>query len=143
MLRQFGVMLYPDRPFPVLIERVKWLEELGFDQIFLPDHSGDLRDRRRTWYESWSVLAIASLAIEHIRLGTMVANQILRPPSQLARQATAIDHLSGGRLELGIGAGLSTGTTTAWARTRGRPRSACGSSPTTSRSSMGYSVRTT
>jgi alkanesulfonate monooxygenase SsuD/methylene tetrahydromethanopterin reductase-like flavin-dependent oxidoreductase (luciferase family) len=105
-VRQFGVMLYPDQPFPVLIERLKWLESLGFDQIFLPDHSADLRNRRGTWFDSWSVLATAALSTERVRLGMLVANQILRPPAQLAKQAIAIDHLSGGRFELGVGAGV-------------------------------------
>lgn len=105
-IQQFGVMLYPDQPVPLLVERIKWLEDLGFDQVFLPDHSANLRDRRHMWFDSWSVLATAALRTERIRLGTLVANQILRPPSQLAKQAIAIDHLSDGRFELGIGAGL-------------------------------------
>lgn len=104
--RRFGVMLYPDQPVPVLVERARWLEGLGFDQVYLPDHSGDLRDRRRTWHDSWLVLAAIALATTRVRVGTMVANQILRPPAQLARQAMTLDHLSGGRLDLGIGAGL-------------------------------------
>lgn len=105
-MSRFGVMLYPDESFPVLLERVRWLEELGFDQVFLPDHSGDLRDRRRGWFDSWAVLAAAAVSTERIRIGPMVANQILRPPAQLARQALTIDHASKGRFELGIGAGL-------------------------------------
>lgn len=103
---QFGVMLYPDQPMPVLAERIQWVEGLGFDQIFLPDHSADLRNRRGMWFDSWSVLALAALTTRRIRIGTLVSNQILRPPSQLAKQAITIDHLSHGRLELGIGAGL-------------------------------------
>lgn len=105
-IRRFGVMFYPDQPFPVLTERLRWLEHLGFDQIFLPDHSADLRNRGRTWFDSWTVLATAALSTRHVRIGTLVANQILRPPSQLAKQAIALDHLSGGRFELGIGAGI-------------------------------------
>ncbi|UJB44937.1 LLM class flavin-dependent oxidoreductase [Streptomyces sp. A1-5] len=104
--RKFGVMLYPDQPFPVLAERLGWLEELGFDQVFLPDHSADLRDPRHTWFDSWTVLAMAALSTRRIRIGTLVANQILRPPAQLAKQAIALDHMSGGRFELGVGAGL-------------------------------------
>ncbi|MEU4746612.1 LLM class flavin-dependent oxidoreductase, partial [Actinosynnema sp. NPDC023658] len=103
---KFGVMLYPDRPFPVLVERIRWVESLGFDQVFLPDHSADLRDRWGTWFDSWAVLAAGAVATERIRLGVLVANQILRPPVQLAKQATALDHLSGGRFDLGIGAGI-------------------------------------
>jgi alkanesulfonate monooxygenase SsuD/methylene tetrahydromethanopterin reductase-like flavin-dependent oxidoreductase (luciferase family) len=105
-MMQFGVMVYPDQPFDVLVERVRWLEGLGFDQVFLPDHSGDLRDRRGPWHDSWAVLAAAAIATGRVRLGTLVANQILRPPAQLARAAMSIDHLSGGRFDLGIGAGL-------------------------------------
>lgn len=103
---QFAVMLYPDQPMPVLAERIQWVESLGFDQIFLPDHSADLRNRRGMWFDSWSVLTLAALTTRRIRIGTLVANQILRPPSQLAKQAITIDHLSHGRLELGIGTGL-------------------------------------
>ncbi|MGW1838316.1 LLM class flavin-dependent oxidoreductase [Streptomyces sp. NPDC002067] len=102
----FGVMLYPDQPFPVLTARLRRLEELGFDRVYLPDHSADLRDPRHTWFDSWTVLAAAASATERIRLGTLVANQILRPPAQLAKQAIALDHLSSGRFELGIGAGI-------------------------------------
>ncbi|GAB1334042.1 LLM class flavin-dependent oxidoreductase [Streptomyces sp. E-15] len=105
-VRRFGVMLYPDEAFPVLAERLRLLEELGFDQVFLPDHSADLRDARRPWFDSWSVLATAAVVTRRIRIGTLVANQILRPPAQLAKQAIALDHLSGGRFELGIGAGI-------------------------------------
>src|SRR3954468_9822196 len=99
-------MLYPAQPIPVLVERLRWLESLGFDQVFLPDHSADLRNRANTWFDSWTVLAAAALGTRHLALGTLVANQILRPPAQLAKQAIALDHLSGGRFELGIGAGI-------------------------------------
>jgi alkanesulfonate monooxygenase SsuD/methylene tetrahydromethanopterin reductase-like flavin-dependent oxidoreductase (luciferase family) len=102
----FGVMLYPDKPIDVLIERIRWLESLGFDQVFLPDHSANLKNRREPWFDSWAVLAAGALTTSRIRLGVMVANQILRPPAQLAKQAVTLDHLSNGRFELGIGAGI-------------------------------------
>lgn len=50
--------------------------------------------------------AAAALATERIRIGTLVANPILRPPAVLAKAALTVDQLSGGRLELGIGAGI-------------------------------------
>ena len=104
--RQFGVMLYPDEPIDVLVERIVWLESLGFDQVFLPDHSANLKNRRAPWFDSWAVLAAGALNTVRIRLGVMVANQILRPPAQLAKQAVTLDHASRGRFELGIGAGI-------------------------------------
>jgi alkanesulfonate monooxygenase SsuD/methylene tetrahydromethanopterin reductase-like flavin-dependent oxidoreductase (luciferase family) len=103
---QFGVMLYPDQPVRVLVDRILWLEDLGFDQVFLPDHSANLRDRRGVWFDSWAVLAAGAVHTTRIRLGVLVANQILRPPAQLAKQAVTLDHVSGARFELGIGAGI-------------------------------------
>jgi alkanesulfonate monooxygenase SsuD/methylene tetrahydromethanopterin reductase-like flavin-dependent oxidoreductase (luciferase family) len=99
-------MLYPDLPFPELIAQARWVEELGFDQIFLPDHSANLRDLGGTWFDGLTALAMVAMHTTTIRVGTLVSNPILRPPSTLAMQARSIDHLSGGRLELGIGAGV-------------------------------------
>jgi alkanesulfonate monooxygenase SsuD/methylene tetrahydromethanopterin reductase-like flavin-dependent oxidoreductase (luciferase family) len=104
--RQFGVMLYPDVPFPTLIEQARWVESLGFDQIFLPDHSANLQQLDGPWFDGLTALAVVAMHTESIRIGTLVSNPILRPPAMLARQALGIDHLSGGRLELGIGAGV-------------------------------------
>ena len=103
---QFGVMLYPDQPVNVLIDRISWQESLGFDQVFLPDHSANLRDRRGPWFASWAVLAAAAAHTTRIRLGVLVANQILRPPAQLAKQPVTVDHLMCWRFEFGIGAGI-------------------------------------
>jgi alkanesulfonate monooxygenase SsuD/methylene tetrahydromethanopterin reductase-like flavin-dependent oxidoreductase (luciferase family) len=106
MTPQFGVMLYPDQPVSVLIERISWLESLGFDQVYLPDHSANLRDRHGLWFDSWAVLAAAAAATSRVRLGVLVANQILRPPAQLAKQAITLDYLTRARFELGLGAGI-------------------------------------
>lgn len=103
---KFGVLLYPDSSLTDLPRQFRWLEDLGFDQILLPDHSADLRDRGGPWFDGWSVLPLAAATTERIRIGSLVSNPILRPAATLARQALTIDHLSGGRLDLGIGAGL-------------------------------------
>jgi alkanesulfonate monooxygenase SsuD/methylene tetrahydromethanopterin reductase-like flavin-dependent oxidoreductase (luciferase family) len=103
---QFGIMVYPDAPAPVLADRFRQAEALGFDQVVVPDHIGDLRDLAGPWLEGWSVLAAAAVQTERIRIGPLVANPILRSPALLAKQAMAIDHLSGGRLDLGLGAGI-------------------------------------
>lgn len=104
---RFGVLLHPDAPFPALAERCRRVETLGFDQLFLPDHSGDYRDLSGHWFEGWSVLAAVALHTSRVRIGTLVSNPILRPPALLAKQAVTLDHLSGGRLELGIGTGIA------------------------------------
>jgi alkanesulfonate monooxygenase SsuD/methylene tetrahydromethanopterin reductase-like flavin-dependent oxidoreductase (luciferase family) len=103
---RFGIMVFPDAPPAVLAERYRRSEALGFDQLFLPDHSGDLRNLDGYWLEGWTALTAAALQTERIRIGPLVSNPILRPPAMLAKLALAVDHLSGGRLDLGIGAGI-------------------------------------
>ncbi|HYH13135.1 MAG TPA: LLM class flavin-dependent oxidoreductase, partial [Thermomicrobiales bacterium] len=66
----------------------------------------NLRDLSGTWFDGLTALAVVAMHTDSIRIGTLVSNPILRPPAMLARQALSIDHLSGGRLELGIGAGV-------------------------------------
>jgi probable F420-dependent oxidoreductase len=73
-------------------------EELGFDVVLAADHVGPGRSPMPT-------LGAIATATERIRLGTLVLNNDMRNPVQLAWEATTIDHLSGGRFELGLGAG--------------------------------------
>lgn len=103
---KFGVLVYPDGGLPDIPRQFRWLEDLGFDQVLVPDHSADLRNRGGPWFDGWSLLPIAAHTTDRIRIGTLVSNPILRPPATLARQALTVDHLSGGRLDLGIGAGI-------------------------------------
>jgi alkanesulfonate monooxygenase SsuD/methylene tetrahydromethanopterin reductase-like flavin-dependent oxidoreductase (luciferase family) len=103
---RFGVILYPDADLPDLARQAQWLEKLGFDEVYLPDHSADLRQLDGPWFDGWSALPLMATATTRIRIGTLVSNPILRPPATLARQAMTLDALSGGRLDLGIGAGL-------------------------------------
>ena len=55
--------------------------------------------------DAWTTLAGLAARTERIRLGTMVSPATFRHPSVLARAATTVDHISGGRAELGLGAG--------------------------------------
>lgn len=103
----FGVLVLPDAPFPVLEERWRLIEDLGFDQLWVADHAGDYRDLSGHWFDGWTALAVMALRTTRIRVGTLVSNPILRPPVLLAKEAVAVDHLSGGRLELGIGTGIA------------------------------------
>ncbi|WP_162448597.1 LLM class flavin-dependent oxidoreductase [Phytoactinopolyspora mesophila] len=101
-----GVMVMADAPMPQLMDRISRTEELGFDQLFLADHLAHPFAPGTTWFDYGSLLGAAAMRTERIRIGTMVSNPILRPPALLAREAVTVDHLSGGRLELGIGAGI-------------------------------------
>lgn len=101
-----GILMTPDIPFREAARRWRLVEQLGFDYLYTADHSRDFR-RDGPWFDGWTTLAAMALATSRIRIGTLVSNPILRGPTLLARQALAVDHLSGGRLELGIGAGIA------------------------------------
>jgi alkanesulfonate monooxygenase SsuD/methylene tetrahydromethanopterin reductase-like flavin-dependent oxidoreductase (luciferase family) len=104
---RFGILVHADAPFPILIERWRRAEALGFDQLWVADHSADYRDLGGHWFDAWTTLALMATTTTRIRIGTLVSNPILRHPALLAREAVAVDHLSGGRLELGIGTGIA------------------------------------
>ena len=73
-------------------------EELGFDVVLAADHVG------HGWSPMPTLAAIAGVT-STIRLGTFVLNNDMRNPVQLAWEASTLDRLSGGRFELGLGAG--------------------------------------
>lgn len=82
-------------------------EEVGFDSLWVGDHllyRGEGRPERGPW-DCWTTLAWLAGITERVELGPLVACTAFHPPGILARQAAALDELSGGRLVLGIGAG--------------------------------------
>ena len=73
-------------------------EDLGFDTVVVADHVGS------DW-SPWQCLAAAVAATERIHVGTFVLNASLHHPLMVAREVATLDRLSGGRVELGLGAG--------------------------------------
>lgn len=81
-------------------------EELGFDSLWRSDHLISLMgDPARDCIECWSSLALAAVWTSRVTFGPNVSPMTFREPGVLAKQAAAVDILSGGRLMLGIGAG--------------------------------------
>lgn len=75
-------------------------EELGFDVIGVQDHP-----YQRRFFDTMTLLAAMAMRTERISLFPDVANMQLHPPALLAKAAATIDIMSGGRFELGLGAG--------------------------------------
>jgi alkanesulfonate monooxygenase SsuD/methylene tetrahydromethanopterin reductase-like flavin-dependent oxidoreductase (luciferase family) len=103
-----GVMIEPQFGFSyddiVAIGRAG--ERAGFTRLWLSDHLFLDPDSVRTnCLEAWTALAALARDLKTIRLGAMVTCQSYRNPALLAKIAAGVDHLSGGRLEFGIGAG--------------------------------------
>lgn len=102
---RFGVMTIQNVPWPTLVERWRYLDDLGFDSAWVADHFTNPWYPNESWLEAWTLLSALAVHTERIRLGTMVTNISLHNPAVLAKQALTVDHVSNGRLELGIGAG--------------------------------------
>jgi probable F420-dependent oxidoreductase len=79
-------------------------EECGFDSLWVGDHLLYRGPDRGPW-DCWTTLAWLAGITERVELGPLVACTAFHPPGVLARQAAAVDELSGGRLVLGLGAG--------------------------------------
>lgn len=88
-----------------LSDRVHFAEDAGFDGAWVFDHFKPLyADPKGPCMEGWSLLAALAASTEKIRLGALVTGVTYRHPSVLAAQAATIDQISGGRLEMAIGA---------------------------------------
>lgn len=82
------------------------LESRGFDSLWVYDHFHTVPEpTQEVTYEAWTMMAALAVSTDTIRLGQMCTCNTYRPPSYLAKVASNIDVLSGGRLEMGIGAG--------------------------------------
>ena len=81
-------------------------EEHGVGTMFRSDHYLSVDDRReRGSLDAWGTISALAAVTEKLRLGTMVSPATFRHPAVLAKAAVTADHVSGGRVELGIGAG--------------------------------------
>ena len=87
------------------MERAQLAERAGFDGGWVFDHFKPLYGNSKgPCYEAWTLLAGLSAVTSRIRLGALVTGITYRHPSILATEAITVDHLSNGRLEIGLGA---------------------------------------
>jgi len=103
---RYGIDLPPFGPFgsaSVLADVARDAEQAGWDGVFIWDHVA------RAWTldiaDTWIALAAMATATERIRLGPLVTPLPRRRPWKVARETVSLDHLSNGRLILGVGLG--------------------------------------
>jgi alkanesulfonate monooxygenase SsuD/methylene tetrahydromethanopterin reductase-like flavin-dependent oxidoreductase (luciferase family) len=102
---RIGVCIIPTDPWPVAREQAQRVEALGYDHLWTYDHLSWQHYREEPWFSAFPWLTGVAAATERIRLGTLVSNPNFREPLMLAKDAIALDHVSGGRFVLGVGAG--------------------------------------
>ena len=93
----------------LLVEIALAAEAADIDGCFLWDHVYRPDSDPREILDPWVVLGAQAFATERIRLGPMVTPLTRRRPIKLAREALTVDHLSAGRLTLGLGLGVDSG----------------------------------
>ncbi len=98
---RFGVFLTPSAAQPeAVVELAVLADQVGLDLVTFQDHPYQPK-----LLDAWTLLSYVAARTTRIRLATNVLNLPLRPPAVVARAVAALDLLSGGRAELGIGAG--------------------------------------
>src|SRR5579884_3929574 len=102
---RFGIVLGQRASWPELAARAREVEALGFDSLNVVDHFYGLNDVMDPTHEAYTTLAALATVTARVRLGVMVCGNLYRNPAFLLKQAVTVDHVSGGRVDFGVGAG--------------------------------------
>ncbi|MPZ78817.1 MAG: LLM class flavin-dependent oxidoreductase [Deltaproteobacteria bacterium] len=102
---RFGITTRQDLSWPDLVKRWQYIEQLGFDTVWLPDHIVSVFDPSQPMMEGWTALSALATQTTRIRIGLHVTNILFRNPVLLAKQIVTVDHVSNGRLEVALGSG--------------------------------------
>jgi alkanesulfonate monooxygenase SsuD/methylene tetrahydromethanopterin reductase-like flavin-dependent oxidoreductase (luciferase family) len=88
-----------------MLDAARRIDRLGYDQLYTWDHLYAIfGDPYQPTFEAWTALSAWAMATERVQLGLMVGANPFRNPGLVAKTATTLDHISGGRAILGLGA---------------------------------------
>ena len=103
---RFSYWPSPTQPWSEVLHLAQHVERKGYYGVWYADHfmpnEGDVST---PWNESWTMIAALAAAVPRLRVGPLVSGNTYRHPAVLAKMAATIDHVSGGRVVLGLGAG--------------------------------------
>lgn len=104
----FGLVVQAERaPWHEMVKVYQLAEKLGLHSVFSSDHMMPVQsmdDSSQPTYDGWSVITAMAALTQRIKLGVMVTGVTYRHPATLAKMVATLDHISGGRAVLGIGA---------------------------------------
>ena len=102
---KLGVLLWSQATdWPSFERSARRIDELGYDSLWTWDHLYAIfGDPYQPIFEGWMTLAAWAKVTSNVRLGLLVGANTFRNPGLVAKEATTLDHLSGGRAVLGIG----------------------------------------
>lgn len=103
---RFSFWPTPSQAFGDVLDLCSHAEQTGWDGIWYADHfMPNAEDTSTPWPEAWVTLSALGARVPRLRLGTLVSGNTYRHPAVLAKMAATLDHITGGRVVLGIGSG--------------------------------------
>jgi F420-dependent oxidoreductase-like protein len=103
---RFSFWPNPSQPFDEVLELCSHAEQTGWDGLWYADHfMPNAEDTSAPWPEAWITLAALGARVPRVRLGTLVTGNTYRHPAVLAKMAATLDHITAGRVVLGLGSG--------------------------------------
>ncbi len=103
---RFSFWPNPSQTFTDVLELCRHAEDTGWDGIWYADHfMPNAEDTSAPWPEAWTTLSALGALTKQVRLGTLVTGNTYRHPAVLAKMAATLDHITSGRVVLGLGSG--------------------------------------
>ncbi|MEM7079162.1 MAG: TIGR03560 family F420-dependent LLM class oxidoreductase [Pseudomonadota bacterium] len=103
---RFSFWPTPSLDYQSALQLAEHVAATGWDGIWYADHfMPNAPDTSAPWPEAWTTLSAIGASVERLRIGTLVTGNTYRHPAVLAKMAATLDHITGGRVVLGLGSG--------------------------------------
>ena len=103
---KFSFWPNPAQKYEEVLELARHVEQTGWDGFWYADHfMPNAPDTSAPWPEAWTTLTAIGANVPRIRIGTLVSGNTYRHPAVLAKMVATLDHITAGRVVLGLGSG--------------------------------------